>query len=506
MENEKYKDLFNRTAPLDMSAEQFKKLGYSLVDKASEFLSSIRDYPVAVAKDVKELKKMLDSSASLPAEGADIGEVLNLVTGQLLNNSLFNAHPRFWGYISASAAPIGILGDMFAAVINPNVGAYKLSPVATEIETQSVKWIAELISYPSDCGGILVSGGNMANFICYLAARTEMADWNIRQEGLVSDKGKRLLAYASGETHTWLQKAADLFGQGTNSIRWVETDDNQQMDMNNLKKQVREDISSGFKPFMVVGTGGSVSTGAIDPLHEISDFCKENNLWFHVDGAYGGFAAAVPGISKDLTGLSKADSVAVDPHKWLYNPLEVGCALVRDPNHLTDAFSYHPSYYNFDEDQINYFERGMQNSRGFKALKVWLAIKQVGKKGYQKMIQDDIRLAEYLFLDLTNYPNLQRLTNNLSITTFRYLPDDLKDSQSEEKIAKYLNELNQQLLEEIEKSGEIFLSVAMIGDIHALRICIVNFRTSLEDMIALPKIISQMGDGIDSELRTKFLG
>src|SRR6185436_6101585 len=306
----------------------------------------------------------------------DPGALLREAAGLLFDHSLFNGHPRFFGYITSSAAPIGMLADLLAAAVNANVGAWKLSPMATEIEAQVVRWLAEFIGYPSDCGGLLLSGGNVANLTCFLAARAAQAGWDVRKQGVAS--GPLLCAYASTETHTWIQKAADLAGLGTEAIRWIRVDRQQRVDVGALEVQYRRDIESGYRPFLAVGSAGTVSTGAVDPLPDLGAFCREHNLWFHVDGAYGAFAATVPGVPADFSGLRLADSVAVDPHKWLYAPLEAGCALVRNPAALRTAFSHHPPYYHFDERAMNYVDYGPRNSRGFRALKVWLALRQVG--------------------------------------------------------------------------------------------------------------------------------
>jgi glutamate/tyrosine decarboxylase-like PLP-dependent enzyme len=364
-----------------------------------------------------------------------------------------------------------------------------------------VKWIAELLGYPSDCGGVIVSGGNMANFVGVLAARAAKTDWDVRAVGLNGKPARQLRMYASGETHTWIHKAADLFGIGTDAIRWVATGKDHRMEVTDLRRQIEEDKSRGDCPFLVVGTGGSVSTGLIDPLPEIAAVCREYDLWFHVDGAYGGFAAAVPGISKDLLALSQADSVAVDPHKWLYSPLEAGCALVRDAEVMRNAFSYHPPYYHFTEETTNYVDYSLQNSRGFKALKVWLTIQQVGRSGYAKMIGDDIRLAEALHERLERHPDFEAVSQNLSITTFRYVPAYLRDRIGSPNAEEYLNDLNKEILVRLELGGEVFMSNAVVDDRFLLRTCVVNFRTSLEDIEALPDIVARYGHEVDAELR-----
>ena len=266
---------------------------------------------------------------------------------------------------------------------------------------------------------------------------------------------------------------------------------------------MEEDREQGDLPFLVVGTAGSVSTGAIDPLMELAAVCRESGAWFHVDGAYGAFAAAVPGFSNQFRGLEEADSVAVDPHKWLYAPLEAGCVLVRNPDVLRQTFSYHPPYYHFDQEVVNYFEQGPQNSRGFRALKVWLALRQVGRSGYVRMIGDDIQLAQELSRQLAKESELEVLTQSLSITTFRYVPTELKNQRGTDDAERYLNQLNQELLGRLEKCGKVFLSNAYIGGRFALRVCIVNFRTSLEDISILPEIVCQLGREVDALLRSK---
>src|SRR6185503_4961610 len=275
--------------------------------------------------------------------------------------------------------------------------------------------------------------------------------------------------------------------------RWIATDDEQRMDVAALRHQIEQDLRLGHQPFLVVGTAGTVSTGVVDPLPEIAAICREHELWFHVDGAYGAVAAQAPGSPASLRALGEADSVAADPHKWLYSPLEAGCVLVRDPEKLRKAFSYHPAYYRFDDQVVNYFDYGPQNSRGFRALKVWLALRQVGRAGYLKMIGDDILLARHLHQLLAHHPEFEATTQSLSITTFRYVPPDLRPQLGSEEVEGYLGRLNQDLLTAVEKSGEAFLSNALIAGKFVLRACIVNFHTSLGDVEALLPLLSRLG-------------
>jgi len=257
---------------------------------------------------------------------------------------------------------------------------------------------------------------------------------------------------------------------------------------------------------MVVGTGGSVGTGAVDPLPALRSVCDEHDIWFHVDGAYGAFAAAAPNAPDDLRALALADSVALDPHKWLYAPLEAGCTLVRDPGALLAAFSYRPDYFHFAHEEVrNYYEHGIQNSRGFRAMKVWLQLKQVGRKAYARMIADDIELARRFYDIVDARTELEATGHGLSITTYRFVPPDLAGRADESAVAEYLDDLNREIQARMEKSGEAFVSNAVLNGRYLLRMCVVNFRTTLEDVIALADITERIGRAADAERRPDSL-
>ena len=492
-------DASGRQAPLAMDAATFRALGHRLVDQLAASLDAIPGGPVTRDASPSAIRRALDLTTPLPEAGSDPGPLLEQATQLLFEHSLFNAHPRFFGYITAAPAPIGVLGDLLAAALNANVGAWTLSPAATEVESQTVRWIAELIGYPVECGGLLVSGGNMANMVCFLAARAARAGWNIREHGVAMSSG-RLRVYGSAETHTWIQKAADIGGLGTDAIRWIPTGSDLRMDVRALHAQIEADRAAGDLPCLVVGTAGSVSTGAIDPLGEIAEVCRQQDVWFHVDGAYGGFAAAVPEAPDDLRALALADSVAVDPHKWLYAPLEAGCALVRDPELLRAAFAYHPPYYHFDERATNYVDYGPQNSRGFRALKVWLALRHAGASGYRAMIGDDMRLSRAMADAVRRCDELELVTQELSITTFRYVPRDLRPAIGDPDVERRLDALNRTLLDRLQRSGETFVSNAVVGNRYVLRACIVNFHATQADVEATVEIAARLGRDVNAEL------
>ena len=475
-----------RSAPVEMHGEEFRQIGYRLVDQIGDFIDTIRQKPVTTDRSPAEISDLIGKK-SLPEDGRPAADIVTQAADLLLNYSLLNGHPKFFGYITSSAAPIGALADLLAAAVNPNVGANILSPVATVIEKQVIKWLCEFIGVPASFDGVLVSGGNMANFTAFFAAIQSKVPGS-KKVG-ISRSGKKLLVYCSKATHTWIEKAASLSGLGSDSIRWIPADNNNKMDTVILAQTIQKDKEKGLLPIMVVGTAGDVSTGAIDDLQGIAAVCKQNDCWFHIDGAYGAPAAVLPDQRPLFIGMNDADSIALDPHKWLYSPLEAGCALLKDPNHLIQTYSYHPIYYNFDNETEpatrNFHEYGFQNSRGFRALKVWMILQQAGRSGFAKMIWEDIRLARLLYKLAEKHEDLQAMTQNLSITTLRFCPDGVSETE--------LNSLNELLLNDLQRNGEIFLSNAVINGKYCLRSCIVNFRTSEKDIEEMIEVIVSTG-------------
>ena len=381
-----------------MDAATFRTLGHQLVDQIAELLESVPRGPVTRDESPSAVREALDLNGPLPETGTDPGRCSRRLRTLLFEHSLFNAHPRFFGYITAPPAPIGILGDFLAAAVNPNVGAWTLSPAATEIEAQTVRWIAELIGFPAD--------GRRPARRAAATWPTSSASWRRARRtpaGTCARKGSPaapaagLRVYASAETHTWIQKAADLAGLGTDAIRWIPTDADLRMDVHALQRAAR----GTTPPPATCRSWWSARRDRSAPAPSIRCATSPRSARTHDAGSMSTARTAAspprsPDAPDDLRALSLADSVAVDPHKWLYAPLEAGCALVRDPEPLRAAFAYHPPYYHFDEQATNYVDYGPQNSRGFRALKVWLALRQVGAAGYRAMIADDIRLSRVM--------------------------------------------------------------------------------------------------------------
>jgi aromatic-L-amino-acid/L-tryptophan decarboxylase len=496
--------LTDRTSVADMAPEEFRALGHSLVDSIADFLARLPNTRTASPLLPDAMRAMLGSK-EMPENGTDIAPVIDKFARTFFEHSTHNGSPRFWGYISGSPAPIGALADLLAASVNPNCGAWSLSPIASEIENESIRWLSQFMGLRGKWDGVLVSGGNMANIVGFFAARRAKSGWDIRTKGVGHKSSQRLVLYVSAETHTWIKKAADMSGLGTDAIRWIATDDERRLRVSDLREQIETDRAAGFTPFLVVGTAGTVSTGATDPLPEIAAICREYDLWFHVDGAYGAPAVALDDASEDLKGLRLADSIAIDPHKWLYSSIEAGCLLTKHPEALHDAFAFKVPYYQFDDNEgqevKNYFEYGPQNTRGFRALKIWLAFQQVGASGYRQMIADDIELSRRMHEYVGEHKELEQGTQALSITTFRYVPLDLGNPGYDGEATDYLNELNARIATALRLSGQAFVSNAHFGDVYMLRACIVNFRTTLGDVKALPEHIVRIGREIDQQLR-----
>ncbi len=483
-------------APLDMTGEEFRRVGHKLVDQIAAFLDGVRSRKVQSLDAVEAAQQFLGDQA-LPSKGLSADEVMSDVSSLLIEKSLLTAHPRFWAYINGSASPIGALADMLAAAINPNLATWAVGPVASEIERQSVQWIAELMGYPRQAGGLLVSGGTVANITALLAARRAVLGAEIRRDGLRNSPQSRF--YATVETHAWLEKAVDMMGFGEAAITRVETDAQLRMDTVHLAACIAEDRKAGHLPFAVVASAGTVSTGAIDPIKAIAALCSRENVWFHIDGCYGAAAAILPSAPADLQCLGLADSIAMDAHKWLYVPLEAGCVLVKDKNHLVDTFAHETGYYPVSDETmplpVAYRDQGIQTSRGFRALKVWMCLRQAGREGYIDMIGSNIRLAQHLADRITQTAALELRYRSLSIVTFRYNPG-LKELPGGTLSNQVLNKVNQNILKKLQEEGWAYPSHAHIGGEFLLRVCITNFRTRLEDVDLLPGKVVEFGTAL----------
>jgi aromatic-L-amino-acid/L-tryptophan decarboxylase len=474
----------------DLSPGELRRLGALTAEAVAAHREGLLAHPVFGKIGAKA--PLFDEP--LPEDGEPFENVLAFVREHVAPFPMGNSHPRFFGFINATADPVGIMADFLAAAMNPN--CWGGDHAANHVETRVIAWLAEMLGYPASAEGILVSGGSMANFTALAAARRAMTPGNVREDGLAGPDRPLLAVYASDQVHSCVDKAVDLLGIGTNRLRKIETDRGFRIRMDALAAAVTADRKAGLFPAIVVGNAGTVNTGAIDPLAELADFCRREALWFHVDGAYGALASIVPGLAPLFAGMERADSIAADPHKWLYVPYEAGATLVREPGRLAATFRKFPEYLAADPESPfpgpSWFaERGVELSRGFKALKVWMGLKTHGRRGYAAQIDNDVRLARFLSAEVDRRPNFERIADSvLSIANFRYRPQDRGLSEAE------LDRINRKIINELVGNGSFFLAPTILKGRTALRVSITNFRTREEDLLFLLDEAARIGGEI----------
>lgn len=495
-----------RTDSAALSAAEFRTLGHQLVEQLGGYLEGLRAQPIRPEQSALRIRELLDADP-FPEEGQASQAVLERAFSLLSEHAVSTAHPRFWAYIMGSPSPLGALSDLLASVINPPVTSFPTCAITVSLEAQTVRWMARLVGFPTDCGGLFLGGGSLANLVAVRAALHTKAGWDVRSQGVTGPSGEQLCLYASGEAHTSILSAVNLCGLGARALRKIGTDRSGRMQVAELEQRIQADLRAGFKPFMVTATAGTTGTGAVDPLPEIAALCKQQGLWFHVDGAYGGLAVLSPDAPPELQALREADSLVIDPHKWMYVPADVGCLLTRDRRVLYDTFHEGATYYADSEEQallggpetLQLRDLGPQTTRSLRALKVRLCLQHAGASGYARMIGDDIRLARHLHALVEAEPELQALTQGLSITTFRYLPEDLQADPAKHR--DYLNTLNKKLLQRLQLSGAAYPSHTSVEGMTVLRVCIVNNNTTVADIESLPGTVRRLGAGLDAELR-----
>jgi aromatic-L-amino-acid/L-tryptophan decarboxylase len=490
---------------LDWEPKRARELGEAALDIWEELLERLRDLPVSRYEGVDAVRDAV--AVEIPEDPMPTDALLDHLRDVILERSMYPGHPGFMAYISGSGTIPGAAADLLAAGLNANVGGWRLSPAASEIERHLTTWFARRFGLPEGSGGLIVSGGAMAGFIGLKVARDRVAGWAVREEGLLGHP--QLVIYGSEEVHSINQRAADMLGLGRRAVRHLPTDDGFRLRIDALRSAIDEDLAAGRKPIAVVGSLGTVATGAIDPLEEIADVCAERGLWFHVDGAYGGPAVLADDLRPLLAGVERADSIAFDPHKWLYTPHSGGCVLVRDFEHLPASFSIaeYASYTHEDKERtgtgVDGINIGPQFSRSFWALKVWVSLLAHGTRAYGTRIAHDVELAKYLHRRTEERPEFEPMAPTvLSICCFRYVPTDLTDGPRREE---YLDLLNERLMTEIQMDGRVYPSNAVLDGRFVLRACIVNFRTEAEEMDLLLDVAAELGTRLDAELRPRGL-
>jgi glutamate/tyrosine decarboxylase-like PLP-dependent enzyme len=425
-----------------------------------------------------------------PVEPSPPAEVYEEFQANILPYNLHTNHPRFWAWYMGSGTVMGALADFLASVLNPNVGG--INHVAPRVEQQVIDWINEMLGYPESASGILTSGGSMANFTALTVARNTNCGYDVRREGVRAAPGP-MTVYASTEIHSCNQKAVETLGLGSDGLCKIPANDDYTMDIAALEEQVAKDRGAGKIPFCVIATAGTINTGAIDDMNAIADFCGREGLWFHVDGAIGAVAVLADKVREQLSGMERADSIALDLHKWMHIPFEAGCVVIRNAAAHRDSFALVPEYLQRDDDGggmasgSNWFsDYGLQLTRQFRALKVWMSIKEHGLARFGRMIARNVEQAQYLGALVERAPELE-LTGpiGLDIVCFRYNPGGL------EKEA--LNTLNRELLVKLQEGGVAAPSYTTLKGNYCLRAAISNHRSRFEDFDLMVEEVIRIG-------------
>jgi len=486
----------------DLTPEAFQALGYRVIDAIAAYLHEVRDVPVFAGRTPEEVARLFEEP--LPEHGQDPERILAEWSEKVLPNATHLGSPRYFGFVNGSGSTMGILAEALAASVNMNAGGWKPAPSATEVERRTLAWLAELIGYDPACGGLLTSGGMMANFTALHTALRNTAPYDTTPRGLQDPaRTGRFLVYASDhEGHVSLVRAVDMMNLGREALRRVPSHDDYTMDVAALRRMLDEDRARGDHPFCVVAQVGSVNVGAIDPLNEIADVCAEYGLWFHADGACGAVGAMLPELRPRYAGLERADSVTLDPHKWLYIPYECGCVLLRDPDQQHRAFSMHAPYLRGILPDahlgLDYYENGPQMSRGFKALKLWMTLKHYGAEGYRLLLRQNVRCAGHLDALVRADADFEALHRPIiNLYCFRFRPARLRDAADAQ--ADYLDRLNQQIADAIQLSGLAFVMTSQLRGRIVLRLAICSHRTTINDIERVFDELRRLGHRFDQE-------
>ena len=486
-----------RNSSLDISPEELRELSSRVNELVLEYFSKVSQLPVFPETFGGDTLEQVGST--LPAEGEPVDQLINHCR-TIINKSRHNGHPRFFGYVASPATPAGAFADLIASALNANVTSWRSGPAATEIERTVVRWLGSLIGYDKEARGLLTSGGSMANMTALLIAHRTKAGSDASRKGLWQTDAPMTL-YASAQVHLSIPKAADMLGFGRDQVRLIACDDQFRLNVKLLREHIAADLQAGLKPFCIVGSAGTTNTGAVDPLFEIAGVAKEFELWFHVDGAYGA-PAALDGTKRPLfVGLERADSVSLDPHKWLYAPLDCGCLLFRDEARARAAFGEEDADYikvlEEADEAFAFWNYGPELSRRFRALKIWLTLRYYGTRRIAAAITEDNALAAYLAELVEGAEDFELLSQpQLSICCFRYVPPKLRSRShgvqpDSEAIEHELNNLNEKIMYAIQRGSRAYLSSATIHGKFALRACITNFRTTRADIEQTLEIIRE---------------
>ncbi|SDB31979.1 Glutamate or tyrosine decarboxylase [Flavobacteriaceae bacterium MAR_2010_188] len=459
---------------------------HQMVDDAVDYMSGVRERPIwqEIPEDILETFQL-----PVPRNGEGLGSVYSEFKTHILPYPMGNTHPRFWAWYMGNGTTTGVMGDFWASVINCNMGGG--NHAGHKIEEQVVDWLKEIVGFPKDAGGLLVSGGSMANYTALAVARNVKLNYDVRKEGIRPNIATKVRVYASSEIHSCNQKALELLGLGSDSLVKIKVNQDFTINLEALKEKIKEDRANGLLPICVIGTSGTVNTGAIDNLEELSKICIEEDLWFHIDGAIGAIAILSEKVKPLLKGIDLADSVAIDLHKWMHMPFEAACILIKDKQSHKDTFSLIPEYLEKNTRGVasgdNWFsEYGLQLSRRFRALKIWMSLKVHGADLFGEMISKNVEQAHYLEGLVNKSAELEMVAPvGLDIVCFRFNPGNLNLDE--------LNSINKEIKLQLEENAIAMPGYTTINGIYCIRVAICNHRSTFADFDDLVFHIKRLG-------------
>lgn len=464
---------------------QHEQLGRAVTSIIVEYTSKLDSMRVTSEATPADLVKLFDEP--LPVDGIGADDILKRFTEDVAPHAMQIPSPRYYGLFNPTPLPIGVWADALASAINQNGAAWRNSPSANVIEARVLRWLCTLIGYGQESFGTLTSGGSEANLVALKCARD-------RAHELVRDRGVRaamgdLVMYASEQCHYSFVKSVDILGLGRENLRKVATDDLFHIRMDSLREEIERDLNSGRVPCCVAGSAGATSTGIVDPLDQLADVAREYDLWFHVDAAYGGALAFSEKHKHLLRGIERADSVTIDPHKWMFVPFACGATLVKGGGRiLRDAFDITPEYLSEERGgadvEYDFFRYGQLGTRRFNALKIWMALKFLGTRGYAEIIERQIELTNYLAARIDEMKDFERVGQVETATCcFRFLPEAARAMDGAAR-----DGLQQALQQRVERSGEAWISTTVLKGRRALRVNINSFLTErrhIDDLVEL---------------------